>query len=175
MLFYVTGGPLIPRFPFDLRYHPAARKSLVPRKSAPPLRVAVVGLVHGHVDGFFQHNLHRSDVEIVGVSDPSRSLFDKYAKQFSLDPKLYFASLDDMLIRTHPQAVLVYTSTYDHRAVVEAAARRGVHVMMEKPLAVSYADAEAIAAAAKRGKLRAGELRNHLVSQQSRCLRSGAG
>jgi predicted dehydrogenase len=121
--------------------------------ATPPLRVAVVGLVHGHVDGFFQHNLHRSDVEIVGVSDPSRSLFDKYAKQFNLDPTLYYASLDDMLVKAHPQAVLVYTSTYDHRAVVEAAARHGVHVMMEKPLAVSYADAEAIAAAAKSGKI----------------------
>lgn len=120
---------------------------------APPLRVAVVGLVHGHVDGFFQHNLHRPDVEIVGVSEPSRALFDKYAKQFNLDPKLYYASLDDLLQKAHPQAVLVYTSTYDHRAVVEAAARRGVHVMMEKPLAVSYADAEAIAAAANRGKI----------------------
>jgi predicted dehydrogenase len=122
-------------------------------QSASPLRVAVVGLVHGHVDGFLQHNLHRPDVEIVGISDPSRSLFDKYAKQFGLDPRLYYAALDDMLVKAHPQAILVYTSTYDHRAVVEAAARRGVHVMMEKPLAVSYADAEAIAAAATRGKI----------------------
>ena len=63
--------------------------------AAPPLRVAVVGLVHGHVDGFFQHNLHRSDVEIVGVSDPSHALFDKYAKQFNLDPKLYFAGVGE--------------------------------------------------------------------------------
>ena len=47
--------------------------------------------------------------------------------------------------KTHPQAVLVYTSTYDHRAVVETCARHGIHVMMEKPLAVSYADALAIA------------------------------
>jgi predicted dehydrogenase len=58
-----------------------------------------------------------------------------------------------MLEKTHPQAVLVYTSTYDHRAVVEACARRGIHVMMEKPLAVSYADAQAMAAAAQRGKI----------------------
>src|SRR5271166_1109585 len=125
----------------------------VAQTPAPPLRVAVVGLVHGHVEGFFQHNLHRTDVQIVGISDPSQSLFARYAKQFDLDPKLYYASLDDMLEKTHPQAVLVYTSTYDHRAVVETCARQGVHVMMEKPLAVSYADAEAIAAAAQRGKI----------------------
>jgi scyllo-inositol 2-dehydrogenase (NADP+) len=56
-----------------------------------------------------------------------------------------------MLAKTHPQAVLAYTSTYDHRAVVETCARHGVHVMMEKPLAVSYSDAQAIASAARRG------------------------
>ncbi len=121
--------------------------------SAPPLRVAVVGLVHGHVEGFFQHNLQRTDVQIVGISDPSRALFDRYAKQFSLDSHLYFANLDELLDKTHPQAVLAYTSTYDHRAVVEACAKRGIHVMMEKPLAVSYADALAIADAAKRGNI----------------------
>jgi scyllo-inositol 2-dehydrogenase (NADP+) len=123
------------------------------QSASPPLRVAVVGLVHGHVEGFFQHNLHRADIQIVGISDPSQPIFAKYAKQFGLDPKLYYASLDDMLVKTHPQAVLVYTSTHDHRAVVEACARRGVSVMMEKPLAVSYADALAIADAAKRAKI----------------------
>ncbi len=119
----------------------------------PPLRLAVVGLVHGHVEGFLQHNLQRTDIQIVGISDPSQPLFARYAKQFGLDPKLYYASLDDMLQKTHPQAVLVYTSTYDHRAVVEACARLGIHVMMEKPLAVSYADALAIAAAAEHGHI----------------------
>jgi predicted dehydrogenase len=120
---------------------------------SPPLRVVVVGLVHGHVHGFFQQNLHRTDIEIVGVSDPSQALFARYAKQFNLDSKLYYSSLDDMLEKTRPQAALVYTSTYDHRAVVETCARHGVHVMMEKPLAVSYADALAIAGSAKRGNI----------------------
>ncbi len=118
-----------------------------------PLRVAVVGLVHGHVEGFFQHNLHRSDIQIVGISEPDEQLFARYAKQFGLDPKLYFTSLEAMLDKVHPQAVLVYTSTYDHREVVETCAKHGVHVMMEKPLAVSYADARAMAEAAKRGNI----------------------
>ena len=123
------------------------------QSSVPPLRVAVVGLVHGHVEGFFQHNLQRKDIEIVGISDPDKQLFARYAKQFHLDPALYFAGLDAMLQQTHPQAVLVYTSTDDHRAVVETCAKLGVHVMMEKPLAVSYADALAMAEAAKRGNI----------------------
>ena len=58
-----------------------------------------------------------------------------------------------MLDRTHPQAVLVYTNTYDHRRVVETCARHGVHVMMEKPLAVSLEDALAIKKAADAAKI----------------------
>src|SRR2546427_1075541 len=58
-----------------------------------------------------------------------------------------------MLKKTHPQAVLAYTSTYDHRRVVEICARHGVHVMMEKPLAVSLEDALAIQKASFSGKI----------------------
>src|SRR5439155_2926805 len=42
---------------------------------------------------------------------------------------------------------------YDHRRVVEICARRGIHVMMEKPLAVSTEDAHAIERAGQQGKI----------------------
>lgn len=118
-----------------------------------PLRLGIVGLTHGHVSGFFHRNLQRSDIQIVGIAEPDQQLRDKYARQFSIDKKLFFASLDEMLIQKHPQAVLVYTNTFDHRKIVEQCAGSGVHVMMEKPLAVSYADARAMEAAAKKGKI----------------------
>ena len=148
----VKGGVPVPRAIVVLAILFAVSASMA-QTTVPPLRVAVVGLVHGHVEGFFQHNLHRTDIQIVGISDPSQALFARYAKQFNLDPRLYSARLDDMLQKVKPQAVLVYTSTYDHRAVVETCARNGVHVMMEKPLAVSYADAQAIAEAARHSKI----------------------
>jgi predicted dehydrogenase len=66
---------------------------------------------------------------------------------------LLFPGLEEMLQKVHPQAVLVYTNTYDHRHVVEVCARHGVHVMMEKPLAVSLEDARAVQRAAKQGKI----------------------
>ena len=58
-----------------------------------------------------------------------------------------------MLRQSQPQAVLVYTNPLDHRKVVEACARHGVHVMMEKPLAVSMEDARAIERTAKRASI----------------------
>jgi predicted dehydrogenase len=47
--------------------------------------------------------------------------------------------------------VASFTNTLDHPVVVEAAAARHVDVMMEKPLAVSNADAQRIVRAAARG------------------------
>lgn len=124
-----------------------------PAQTPAPLRLGIVGLAHGHVAGFFNNNLKRSDIQIVGIAEPDRSLFDKYAAQHHLDPSLYFPTLAAMIAGAHPAAVVAYTSTFDHRRVVEECARRGVHVMMEKPLAVSYRDALAMAHAARGGRI----------------------
>ncbi|MGD0569092.1 MAG: Gfo/Idh/MocA family oxidoreductase [Candidatus Sulfotelmatobacter sp.] len=118
-----------------------------------PLRVAIVGLVHGHVQGFLQQSLHNPEIEIVGIAEPDGQLASQYAAKYGLDRSLLFSDLEEMIERKHPQAVLVYTNTYDHRRVVEICARHGVHVMMEKPLAVSFDDALAIERAAHLGKI----------------------
>src|ERR1700730_6275745 len=120
---------------------------------AEPLRVAIVGLVHGHAEGFFQRSLHRSDIQIVGIAEPDQQVGSRYATQFGLAQSVMFTDVEDMLQKTHPQAVLAYTNTFDHRRVVELCARHGVHVMMEKPLAVSAEDAHAIEDAARKGKI----------------------
>jgi glucose-fructose oxidoreductase len=122
-------------------------------KNRIPLRVGIVGLVHGHVQGFFDSSLHGPEIEIVGIAESDPSVSSYYATRYTLDRSILFAGLDEMLERTHPQAVLVYTNTYDHRRVVETCARHGVHVMMEKPLAVSLDDALAIEKAAHLGKI----------------------
>ena len=121
--------------------------------SGAPLRVAIAGMVHGHVDGFLQHSLHRADIQIVGIAEPDQQVSARYAAKFNLDRGLFFTDLDDMLQKTHPQAVLAYTNTYDHRRVVEICARHRIPVMMEKPLAVSAEDAHAIADAARNGNI----------------------
>ncbi|MGP0018848.1 MAG: Gfo/Idh/MocA family protein [Candidatus Sulfotelmatobacter sp.] len=119
----------------------------------PPLRVGIVGLVHGHVHGFLPQSLHSPEIEIVGIAEPDPRLLAQAATRYGFGPALLFTDLEEMLQKAHPQAVLVYTNTYDHRRVVEICARHGVHVMMEKPLAVSLEDAQAIEKAARSGKI----------------------
>ena len=124
--------------------------------------MAIIGLAHGHVSGFLGGGsalvpaggaTDRPDVHVVAVVDPDRSLFDTYAQRFHFSPDMYFSNVEEMIAHTHPQAALVFTSTYGHTKAVEECARHGVHVMMEKPMAVSYKDALAMAEAAKRGKI----------------------
>jgi predicted dehydrogenase len=114
-----------------------------------PLRVAVVGLVHGHVERFLRQAKERPDVEIVGVSDPDASLHRKYRERYGLAEGLFFDDLETMLDRARPDAVAAFTSTYDHPVVVAACARRKLPVMIEKPLAVSVEHARAISRAAE--------------------------
>jgi predicted dehydrogenase len=118
-----------------------------------PLRVAIAGLVHDHVEGFLSNAAHRPELQIVGISDPDRRLFDGYAKQFGLDSALYHADLEEMLRSTKPQAVLVFSNTFDHRKIVELCAKQHIAVMMEKPLAVGLQDARAMEQAAREGKI----------------------
>ena len=122
-------------------------------QSRPPLRVAIVGLVHGHVHGFLGQYRHNPEIEIVGVAEPDHELLSKAGARYGFDQAMLFTSLEQMLAETHPQAVLVYTNTFDHRRVVETCARLGVQVMMEKPLAVSFEDARAIEKAAQAGRI----------------------
>ena len=123
------------------------------KRDEAPLRVVLAGLVHGHASGFFDQFQHRADLRIVGIAESDRRLAAQFAKRYDLEPKLFYSDLEEMLKATHPQAVLAYTNTYDHRRVVEICARYGIPVMMEKPLAVSVEDAHAIERAAREGKI----------------------
>jgi predicted dehydrogenase len=119
----------------------------------PPLRLGMAGLVHGHAAGFLNRYRNRPDIQLVGISESDRAVAARYARQFQLDRAVLFDSLDTMLDRAHPQAVVVFTSTFDHLAAVVACARRGVPVMMEKPLAVSIEHGRAIEKAAFQAKI----------------------
>lgn len=114
-----------------------------------PLRVAIVGLVHGHVQGLLGALPKNRNAHLVAVVEPDTALAQKYAARYRLDPKLFYTDTDRMIEEQHPDAVLVYTTIADHRRVIEIAARRGVSSMVEKPLSTTLDDAVAIRSLAR--------------------------
>ncbi len=120
---------------------------------APPLRVAIVGLAHGHVEGFLSQLPKHKDVELVGIAEADTSLWSKYGNKYSLPDTLFYKSMANMIERCHPEAVLVYTSIAEHRHAIEIAAQYGISVMVEKPLTISLDDALAIRRVAHEHKI----------------------
>jgi len=117
----------------------------------PPVRIGIIGLVHTHVRGFLPQALTNAQVQVVGIVEPDQKLVTRAALQYHLNTNLFYASLEELLAKTNVQAVALFTTTFDHRRMVEICAAHGVHVMMEKPLAVNMEQARAMAAAAKKG------------------------
>ena len=122
-------------------------------EAKPPstFRVGVVGLVHDHAQGFIADLMRRTDVELVGIAESNPVLVARYSERYKLSPSLFHASLEQMLDATKVRAVAVCSSTFDHTKIVELCAARGVHVMVEKPLAVNLTHAQAMAEAAEKG------------------------
>ena len=109
-----------------------------------PIRVAIVGLVHGHVQGFLHNLPSHPEIQLVGIAEPDAALRDHYQQRTHLPANLFFPTEAAMLAATHPQAILVYTSIANHRAAIEQAAPLHIAVMVEKPLATTVEDALAI-------------------------------
>jgi len=114
-----------------------------------PLRIGIIGMVHGHVEGLLWQASQRSDLVIVGVSEPDKALFDRLAAKYGLDPSLHHPTPEAMLDAGRPEAVSVMSSIADHVAAIEACAPRGVHALVEKPLAYRRSDAARIAQLAR--------------------------
>jgi len=105
-----------------------------------PLNVAVIGLVHTHVHGILGRN-KSGDIKIVAIVEPNKGLAEKYAKQYGFSIDIVFDTMDEMMSKTRPEAISTFTTTYDHLKVVEFFAPKGIHIMVEKPLAVNMAHA----------------------------------
>ena len=119
-----------------------------------PMRVAIVGLEHGHVEGFLQSLPQHPDVQLVGIAEADSKLIDKYQQKFHLDNALFFKSEANMIEVRRPHWVLVYTPISQHRPAIDIAAQYGVSVMVEKPLTISLDDAYHIRDMAKHYQVR---------------------
>ena len=105
--------------------------------SQTPIRLAIAGLTHGHA-AFILGRKAKSDFNLVGIYEPNRELALRYAENYKFNPKLIYDNLSKMLDSVKPEAVVAFGSIYDHMSVVEACAPRGIHVMVEKPLATNF-------------------------------------
>lgn len=108
-----------------------------------PVRVAVAGLSHGHVGWIFNRK-DKTDIQLVGIWETNPDLVKQFTERYKLDPKLFYSDLNKMLDEVKPEAVSAFGAINEHVVVVRACAPRKINVMVEKPLATTFADAKEI-------------------------------
>ena len=118
----------------------------------PPLKIAIVGLTHTHVHGLLGRP-DRGDVQVVGIVETNKELAQRYAAQHGYSMDMVFHSMQEMIAKTRPEAVAAFGTIYEHLAVVQTCAPLGIHVMVEKPLAVSLAHARKMKILADKHKI----------------------
>ncbi|RNC64016.1 gfo/Idh/MocA family oxidoreductase [Proteiniphilum sp. X52] len=92
---------------------------------------------HDHVHGLLNNHRKRADIQIVGIAEPNKKRAQELADRYGFDMNIVYDDLAAMVEQTQPQGVVAFNSIYDHLNTVEVCAPRGIHVMVEKPLAVS--------------------------------------
>ena len=113
--------------------------------SSSRLRVAIVGA--GYVATHHLAALKQLDfVDVVGICDSQLAAAQALAARFGVARSA--ATLAD-LADARPQAVYVLTPPASHPAIALAAMDMGCHVLVEKPMADSVADCEAMIAKAR--------------------------
>ena len=120
-------------------------------KPRSPVNLALCGLEHDHAIYMMPRLLSHKEVKLVGIIESNPRLVQRYSDKFGLDSALFVPTLETLLHRIKVEAVAAFNSTFSHVDVVETCAPHGIHVMMEKPLAVNSEHAQRISAAAARG------------------------
>lgn len=116
------------------------------------MRIGVVGLTHTHVHWILGRPKD-DKMTIVGIVEPNKELALRYTKQHGYSMDMVFTTLEEMIAKTKPEAVTAFGTIYDHLEVVEKCAPLGIHVMVEKPLAVSLKHAKKMEALAKKHQI----------------------
>jgi predicted dehydrogenase len=111
------------------------------------LRVGIIGA--GIIANSHLPYVRKAGGEPVAVCDLSISAASDLADRNAIQH--VYRSVDDMLDVENLDAVHVLTPPHAHARVAVAALERGIPALVEKPLALSLADVEAMSAAARRG------------------------
>jgi predicted dehydrogenase len=111
------------------------------------LEFGVVGMTSDHVWGMGERLAALPQAEIVTGAEPVEELRIRAQERFGL--KSVYADHQEMYEKEELDAILVCSDNAAKAGIVEEAAKHGVHVYQDKPMAATLAQADRIVAAAE--------------------------
>ncbi len=91
-----------------------------------------------------------NDLEIVGICDVDEKMMEEKASKFELGSVHRYTDYHEMLEKEKPELVAIATESGRHAAIALDCIEVGCNLIIEKPIALSLADADAIVEAGKR-------------------------
>ena len=134
------------------------------------LKVGIVGLGHLHPRSYMPLFAAEPATNVVAVVEQDGALRKPFCKDFNVKG---YARLDPMLAAERPDVVAIFLPHADCPAAAVRCAERGIHLMVEKPVAASADGAARIVKAARKAgvKMTTGYAwRLHPVSREIRRL-----
>ena len=117
------------------------------------IQVGILGFAHGHVNAYCtqwtQHREYQIDLVAGWDHDPAR--LAKSAAAFGVQP---YDSIDAFLAHPGLEAVVIGSETSLHAELVERAAAAGKMIALQKPIALTMAEADRIVAAVAQHNVR---------------------
>lgn len=110
------------------------------------MKIGLLSFAHVHAEAYAHHLRDLPGVEFLGIADEDTARGQDAAHRYGAR---FFASYADLLAE-QPEGVVVCCENARHRPLVEMAAQAGAHILCEKPLATTLADAQAMVAACER-------------------------
>ena len=114
------------------------------------VRYAVVGLGHIAQKAVLPAFQHAGNSELAGFVSDDETKLRKLGRKYEVEATGSYADFERVLEDGRIDAVYIALPNDQHREYTERAAAVGVHVLCEKPLAVSARDCEAMIRATKR-------------------------
>jgi predicted dehydrogenase len=108
------------------------------------MKIVGVNFDHMHMGDLLRMAHEHPRAEIVGVCDETPERMRTAAANFSIPPERVFTDYRKCLERTKPDIAILCPATARHAEYVEKVAPFGVHILVEKPMAASLADADAM-------------------------------
>lgn len=106
-----------------------------------PIRVGVISFAHGHIHRYIPEIATFDDAEVVVAWDADTQRGQENAQKYDIE---WEPDLDVLLARTDIDAVFITSPTNKHAEHSIAAARAKKHILLQKPMALTLADCDAI-------------------------------
>jgi predicted dehydrogenase len=111
------------------------------------LRIGIVGMTSDHVWGMGSRLAAIPGVELITAADPHEELQQRAQERFGL--RSVYAEDTEMYANEQVDAILVCSDNAAKAGIVAEAARQGVHVYQDKPMAATLEQADRMIAAAE--------------------------